>query len=46
MRLARETKDPEFAATLLAKAADLNEKLDDLSKADVSAQAPGIDHPN
>ncbi len=44
-RLARETKDPEFAATLLAKAADLNENLDDLSNADVGSQAPGTDHP-
>ena len=25
LRLAKETKDPEFAASLLAKAADLNE---------------------
>jgi hypothetical protein len=26
LRLAKETRDPELAATLLAKAADLNEK--------------------
>ena len=45
MKFAKETNDPEIAARLLAKAASLNEKLDEISllKMDVSPQAPDVE---
>jgi hypothetical protein len=44
LRFAKETKDPQIAAKLLAKAASLNEKLDDLPfEMDVSPRAPDVD---
>jgi hypothetical protein len=45
MKFAKETNNPEIAARLLAKAASLNEKLDeiDLRKMDVSPRAPDVE---
>jgi hypothetical protein len=45
MKFAKETNDPAIAARLLAKAASLNEKLDEinLSKMDVSPRAPDVE---
>jgi hypothetical protein len=43
--MAKQTRDPKLAASVLAKAADLNEKVDDLSLSgiDGSLHAPDVD---
>jgi hypothetical protein len=42
LRFARETRDPDVATTLLAKAADFNEKRD-APRTDVSPRAPDVE---
>ena len=45
LRYSKETANPKVATVLLAKAADLNEKLDELSapNKDRSARAPDVE---
>jgi hypothetical protein len=45
LRFAKETRNPEMATVLMAKAADFNEKLDPLPlpKVDASPRAPDVE---
>jgi hypothetical protein len=45
LKFARQTRDPAVAAVLIDKAADLNEKVEDLPRRnmDVTPQAPDVD---
>jgi hypothetical protein len=45
LRFAKQTGDPKLAAGLLDKAAELNDKVEDVSlqNMDVRAQAPGVE---
>ncbi len=47
LRLARETRDPQLAATVLDKAAALTEQADDLTlpEMDVSPTPPDVENP-
>jgi hypothetical protein len=46
LRLARSTGDPNLAAALISKAADLKSKIDELGPApDKSTQAPDVEPP-
>jgi hypothetical protein len=46
LKIARSTADPDVAAALVAKAADLKARIDEITYPDVTPRAPDIEPPH